>query len=112
MYFVYSTVAPRLTISPQRVTARAGETIILRCAASGSGPFDIEWMKVDGQMNPRATERGGILEIRQATAADAGRYRCVVRSTTAGINEGFAIVDIEGKFLTLYQTKTFWTCAN
>ena len=46
-------------------------------------------------MNPRATERDGILEIRQVTAADAGRYRCTVTSN-AGTLDGYSLVDVEG----------------
>ncbi|XP_052760298.1 basement membrane-specific heparan sulfate proteoglycan core protein-like isoform X2 [Mya arenaria] len=87
------TVAPRLTISPQRITSRAGDTVQLRCSASGSGPFNIEWSRVDAQMNPSARENDGILEIRQVTPADAGRYRCVVQSGS-GTTEGYAIVDV------------------
>jgi len=89
-------VAPRLTISPQRVASRAGETIQLRCTPTGSGPFNIEWSRVDAQINPEARESDGILEIRQVTAADAGRYRCVVQSS-AGSSDGYAIVEVEGK---------------
>lgn len=47
-------------------------------------------------MNPGATEREGILEIPRVTAADAGRYRCVVQSS-GGSNEGYAIVEVNGK---------------
>jgi len=47
-------------------------------------------------MNPGANERDGVLEIRQVTAADAGRYRCVVQSSS-GTNEGYAIVEVNGK---------------
>ncbi|WAR15211.1 PGBM-like protein, partial [Mya arenaria] len=86
-------LAPRLTISPQRITSRAGDTVQLRCSASGSGPFNIEWSRVDAQMNPSARENDGILEIRQVTPADAGRYRCVVQSGS-GTTEGYAIVDV------------------
>ena len=46
-------------------------------------------------MNPSATEEDGILEIRRVTAADAGRYRCVVRSSS-GSQDGYALVEIEG----------------
>ena len=46
-------------------------------------------------MNPRSTERDGILEIRQVSAVDAGRYRCVVESS-AGSSDGYAIVEVEG----------------
>lgn len=87
---------PRPTISPQRITATAGETVQLRCSASGTGPYNIEWSRIGAQMNPGAAEYDGILEIRQITAADAGRYRCVVQSS-AGSSEGFAIVEVNGK---------------
>jgi len=89
-------VAQRLTISPQRVATRAGDTIQLRCTPTGSGPFNIEWSRVDDQMNSGARESDGILEIRQVTAADAGRYRCVVQSS-AGTSDGYATVDVEGQ---------------
>ena len=45
-------------------------------------------------MNPSATEEDGILEIRRVTAADAGRYRCVV-SSSSGSQDGYALVEIE-----------------
>ncbi|XP_060586623.1 basement membrane-specific heparan sulfate proteoglycan core protein-like isoform X4 [Ruditapes philippinarum] len=92
--FIIITVAPRLTISPQRITSRAGDTIQLRCTGAGSGPFNIEWSRIGAQMNPSATERDGVLEIRQVTAADAGRYRCVVQSSS-GSQDGYALVEIE-----------------
>ena len=89
-------MAPRVNISPQRITTRAGETIQLRCNAIGSGQWETEWSKVDGQMNPRATESSGTLEIRQVTAADAGRYRCTLRTPSGQTQEGYAIIEVEG----------------
>lgn len=84
-----------MTISPARIVSRPGEAIVLRCQPSGTGPFNIEWTRLNGQMNPQARERDGVLEIRQATRADAGRYRC--RATNdAGSSEGFADVMIIG----------------
>jgi hypothetical protein len=78
---------PSLTISPARVEARAGGSVQLRCQPQGSGPFNIEWMKVDGILNPSATQSvDGLLEIRQVTAADAGRYRCLATSSDRGSN--------------------------
>ncbi|KAL3861185.1 hypothetical protein ACJMK2_007245 [Sinanodonta woodiana] len=91
--FIIVTVSPRLTVSPSRLVARAGENIILRCSPTGSGPFNIEWSKVNGVLSPRASENEGILEIQQVTAADAGRYRCVATSAS-GSSEGYAVVEI------------------
>ena len=56
-------------------------------------------------MNPRATERDGILEIRQVTAADAGRYRCTVTSN-AGTLDGYSLVDVEGKLGVFHANQT------
>ena len=93
--FIIVTVTPSLTISPARVEARAGGSVQLRCQPQGSGPFNIEWMKVDGILNPSATQSvDGLLEIRQVTAADAGRYRCLATSST-GSSDGFAIVSVQ-----------------
>ena len=78
------------------MTTRAGESIQLRCSPQGGGPFNIEWSKTEGQINPRATERDGILEIRQVTAADAGRYRCTVTTSLGGTLDGYATVEVEG----------------
>lgn len=77
--------------------ARAGGTVQLRCRPQGSGPFNIEWLKVDGVLNPSATQtRDGLLEIRQVTAADTGRYRCLATGSS-GSSDGFAIVSVIGK---------------
>ncbi|XP_076086554.1 basement membrane-specific heparan sulfate proteoglycan core protein-like isoform X4 [Mytilus galloprovincialis] len=92
--FIIVTVTPSLTISPARVEARAGGTVQLRCRPQGSGPFNIEWLKVDGVLNPSATQtRDGLLEIRQVTAADTGRYRCLATGSS-GSSDGFAIVSV------------------
>ena len=101
-------VTPSLTISPARVEARAGGSVQLRCQPQGSGPFNIEWMKVDGILNPSATQSvDGLLEIRQITAADAGRYRCLATSST-GSSDGFAIVSVQGD-LSNFKIKN-WKC--
>ncbi|BFZ23346.1 hypothetical protein BsWGS_26385 [Bradybaena similaris] len=91
--YIIVSVTPRLTISPSSVTTRPGQPLQLRCQPSGPGPFSIEWTKLDGQLSPQARERDGVLEIRQVTRADAGRYRCVVTGA-GGFGEGFVDVNI------------------
>lgn len=97
LFCKYNAVTPRLTVTPSRVTANAGQPFQLRCQPSGQGPFNIEWTKLDGQLSPQARESNGVLEIRQSTRADAGRYRCVA-TNVAGSSEGFADVVIIGEF--------------
>lgn len=93
------TVTPILSISPAQVEARAGQTVRLRCQPEGQGPFNIEWVKMDGILSPSATQSlDGVLEIRQVTAADAGRYRCVA-TNSAGSSDGIAVVIVQGMTL-------------
>ncbi|XP_034337833.2 basement membrane-specific heparan sulfate proteoglycan core protein isoform X5 [Magallana gigas] len=93
--FIIVTVTPILSISPAQVEARAGQTVRLRCQPEGQGPFNIEWVKMDGILSPSATQSlDGVLEIRQVTAADAGRYRCVA-TNSAGSSDGFAVVIVQ-----------------
>ncbi|VDI13304.1 Hypothetical predicted protein [Mytilus galloprovincialis] len=92
--FIIVTVTPSLTISPARVEARKGGTVQLRCQPHGSGPFGIKWLKVDGVLNPSATQtRDGLLKIRQVTAADTGRYRCLATGSS-GSSDGFVILSV------------------
>ncbi|KAL5013502.1 hypothetical protein ScPMuIL_007772 [Solemya velum] len=88
------TVSPQLTVSPQRVAARAGDRITLNCQGSGSGPFQIEWRKMSGVLSASATQSDGRLSIHPVTAADAGEYRCTV-TNSAGSNEGYALVEVQ-----------------
>ena len=90
------TVTPTMIISPAKVEARAGQRVQLRCQPQGQGPFNIEWVKMDGVLSPSATQTlDGVLEIRQVTAADAGRYRCVA-TNSAGSSDGIAVIIVQG----------------
>ncbi|XP_067659130.1 basement membrane-specific heparan sulfate proteoglycan core protein-like isoform X2 [Haliotis asinina] len=86
-------VTPQLTITPAQVATRPGQTVRLNCQPGGSGPFQIEWTKVNGVLSPTAIERDGVLEIRSITAADAGQYRCIA-TNNAGSSEGYAVIEI------------------
>ncbi|CAG5125030.1 unnamed protein product, partial [Candidula unifasciata] len=87
--YIVVNVLPKLVITPSRITARPGQPIQLQCQPDGQGPFNVEWSKLDGQLSPQARESNGVLQIRQVTRADAGRYRCVA-TNAAGSIEGFA----------------------
>nr|XP_022341960.1 basement membrane-specific heparan sulfate proteoglycan core protein-like isoform X4 [Crassostrea virginica] len=93
--FIIVTVTPTMIISPAKVEARAGQRVQLRCQPQGQGPFNIEWVKMDGVLSPSATQTlDGVLEIRQVTAADAGRYRCVA-TNSAGSSDGIAVIIVQ-----------------
>lgn len=96
VYVFLLIVTPRLRVSPSQVTARVGQSITLNCHPEGAGPFQLEWQKIDGVISPSVREIDGRLEIRQVTAADAGRYRCVATSDV-GVSEGFVTISVQGK---------------
>ncbi|CAL1546871.1 unnamed protein product [Lymnaea stagnalis] len=91
--FITVQVSPRVLISPSQVSARAGSSITLTCQTSGPGPFNYEWTREDGQLSTQARQVNGVLEIRQATRADSGRYKCTVL-TPGGTIEAYADIRV------------------
>ncbi|KAK8728929.1 hypothetical protein OTU49_008876, partial [Cherax quadricarinatus] len=82
-----SSVPPRITDSRSSVTATVRRTVELPCAAQGFPIPQYQWHRVTGKVevavvqDGRIQQVGGSLLIRQVTAADAGRYVCVVSSS-------------------------------
>lgn len=75
---------------------RAGASLRLSCQLGGSYPYTVEWSKEDGVLSPQARESNGVLDIRQVTSADAGRYKCVA-TTDIGSSEAYADVIVVGE---------------
>ncbi|XP_014662216.1 PREDICTED: basement membrane-specific heparan sulfate proteoglycan core protein-like [Priapulus caudatus] len=84
-------VPPKVTVSPQGMRLRPGETIRIQCKAEGTEPVTTEWSKVAGSMSPAATDNEGLLEIKGATAIDAGNYKCT-GSNAAGSTAASAYI--------------------
>ncbi|XP_068223029.1 cell adhesion molecule Dscam1-like isoform X2 [Palaemon carinicauda] len=82
-----SSVPPRITDSRSTVTASVRDTVELPCAAQGYPIPQYQWHRISGKVevavvqDGRIQQVGGSLLIRQVTAADAGRYVCVVSSS-------------------------------
>ncbi len=59
--------------------------------------LQVDWEKVGGILSQSAVIRGSQLIISPVTAADAGRYRCIV-TTQQGTAEGYSMVFISSEF--------------
>ena len=91
-------MTPKLTISPSRVTALAGDTVTMQCQPTGRGPFRIEWQRVNALMPTAVRQYNGALELRQVSAADAGQYRCMATDAQGVTSDGYATVSVAGSF--------------
>lgn len=72
---------PTITTQPQSVTVALGAATGFSVAATGGAPLAFEWLK---NGTPIAGATGPVLEIENATIADAAIYRVVV-SNSAGV---------------------------
>ncbi|XP_068097689.1 basement membrane-specific heparan sulfate proteoglycan core protein isoform X2 [Hyperolius riggenbachi] len=88
---------PYATTMPDEVTVGAGEAVRLQCLAHGTPPLTYQWTKVNGSLSGSASTEDGVLRILQATAGDAGTYRCVA-SNKVGRSEATAQVSVLAGF--------------
>ncbi|XP_069096158.1 basement membrane-specific heparan sulfate proteoglycan core protein isoform X2 [Pleurodeles waltl] len=85
---------PYATSLPDEVSVRLGDMIQLQCLAHGTPPLRFRWAKVNGTLSEKATIQDGVLHINEATAEDAGKYRCHV-TNKVGAADTFALVSIQ-----------------
>lgn len=78
------TAPPRLTIRPESIYVKSGETIKLRCEAKGQPEPTITWFKngTSLQPNERITfnENSTEVTITRASSNDGGLYTCLAQS--------------------------------
>lgn len=98
---MFLTEAPIVSISPERVVTRKGNSFILKCKASGSPPPSVQWKKVGVKHLPLSllvsdTE----LVVTTAGPEEAGTYACAGRNVH-GTHVSYANVSVVG-MLTLF----------
>ncbi|GFO45203.1 basement membrane-specific heparan sulfate proteoglycan core protein, partial [Plakobranchus ocellatus] len=93
--YIIVTVIQRPRISPTSVTAPAGQTIRLTCTVEGTSSVNIEWQKVPQPLPPNSRQVDGVLEIRNVSPADSGRYRCIVRTPNGATQQEYADVYVQ-----------------
>ncbi|XP_037089475.1 basement membrane-specific heparan sulfate proteoglycan core protein-like [Pollicipes pollicipes] len=83
--------ATRLTIKPERQTARQGGSAELQCQASdGSAGGEVRWSRAGQPLPAGAEQAGGSLLLRNIAPADRGVYVCSVDGAQSS-----AIVEVE-----------------
>ena len=89
---------------PPRVTTAVGWNHTMRCRADTDEMLDVAYIWMHNRMrirdkdlliNPHIVVEGGILDIINATMAEAGEYECIVKSAVNRISSK-TIVYIEG----------------
>ncbi|KAH9500753.1 Hemicentin-1, partial [Bulinus truncatus] len=92
-------VPPRVLVPPSDWAVKVAEKVVLDCSVGGDPPPEILWTK-----NSRPVELGdriqqldnGSLIIYDATASDAGKYKCIAVND-AGTSEAQSIVTIKSE---------------
>ncbi|XP_063983584.1 basement membrane-specific heparan sulfate proteoglycan core protein-like isoform X16 [Diachasmimorpha longicaudata] len=84
-------IEPKPHIRPAYREVREGEPVEFHCEASGNPQPQLEWIRVQGQMNPEATFENGVWRIPAATKADAAEYKCIARNEL-GVREQTTIL--------------------
>ena len=82
--------APSISTQPQSTTVSLGSTITLSVDAEG-GELTYQWEK---NGTPIANATGAKLVIANASAADAGTYRCAVTSACGSVTSAGATVNV------------------
>lgn len=86
-----SPVEPRASIRPSYQQIREGEPVEFHCESTGNPSPQLDWIRVQGSMNPEATFQNGVWRIPAVTRDDAAEYKCIARNEL-GVNEQTTIL--------------------
>ena len=91
--------APKITISPWKVTVSKGNTASLRCFATGNPYPKVSWSRADGSLfNNRTTVTSdGLMQIADVRLEDAGKYKCTAKNIVRKIEETADLV-VQSRF--------------
>ncbi|MBN8246886.1 MAG: immunoglobulin domain-containing protein [Verrucomicrobia bacterium] len=85
--------APTLTEQPGGARLHLGESLSLRCAATGDGPLTFAWKRGETTLEGQSD---AVLTIPEVSEADAGDYRVTVTGTGGSVTSDPATVTVDG----------------
>ena len=90
--------APKVTISPPKLTVNESNTASLLCSASGNPPPKLSWSRVNGSLpsNRIKVTSDGLMQIGDVQLEDAGKYNCLARNIL-GTDEGVTSLVVQSK---------------
>ncbi|CAN7986822.1 unnamed protein product [Ixodes hexagonus] len=84
-------------IHPSKEYVHMGDSLDLRCHATGDGAASVRWTKLshDGHFPENVRVRGAVLSVNGVRAENGGVYRCSIDSPAGTLNDDYVLA-IEG----------------
>jgi len=92
LYFIISTVSPRVSLPSSRLVAEEEQTINIACRATGQPPPTITWSKAIGSLPERRTVNNGVLKINNVSRKDGGTFICKAENILGGAEKTIQVV--------------------
>lgn len=86
---------PQISVTPNIVDQEEYSVADIHCTASGTPTPRIQWVKLEGDISPDATIRGGHLRFNSLRKSDEGTYSCFAENE-AGNSDQTVIVVVRG----------------
>ena len=90
--------APKVTITPSKLTVNESNTAALFCSVTGNPAPQVSWSRVNGSLLSNRTKvtPDGLLQIGNARLDDAARYKCTAQNIL-GKDENIANIVVQSR---------------
>ncbi|XP_069692113.1 basement membrane-specific heparan sulfate proteoglycan core protein isoform X26 [Periplaneta americana] len=97
-----------LRIDASKDSIHVGDTVDIRCTASGDTPVTFAWTKAGERLGSNVQVSGSLLRITDVRPSNGGVYRCTARTNTGSFNEEYVLTIQENGYndLPAVQTRT------
>ncbi|XP_057332116.1 basement membrane-specific heparan sulfate proteoglycan core protein isoform X8 [Microplitis mediator] len=86
-----SPVEPKAVIRPTYQQIKEGEPVEFHCEVTGNPVPEVNWIRIQGRMNPEAIFENNVWRIPSVSKSDAAEYKCVARNRI-GVSEQSTIL--------------------